>query len=341
MATLNQFQHYSQAENTVTNNVLLMLSNLYQMNPKYYRDYIDGLTEGSGEYEVIPAFRQQVGNKGNGIIDGTIHLKASKIIIETKISSLENYEKLIKYSDSFVTGECNILIHLSSERYSDNEVTLIKRKLLETKRELNILFYSLIYRDLTNQLEEMITNYPYDQQLKKLGEDFKSYCSNMNLIPSEYILRAVACGASYKINVENKLYFAPSSRGYRHFKYLGIYKEQSIRYIGRLENIVEAELNDQKNLTVTSNESSVDEAQEARILSAIQGAHQELGWNISQGHKFFLMNDFAETDFKKTTSGGMLGTKYFSIDDYVTPMSTDIDVIANQLKEIDWNGKPN
>lgn len=58
MAVLNQFQQYSQGENTVTNNVLLMLSNLYEINPKYYEEYIRGLTEDVDSYEVIPSFLQ-------------------------------------------------------------------------------------------------------------------------------------------------------------------------------------------------------------------------------------------------------------------------------------------
>ncbi|MDQ3846152.1 MAG: hypothetical protein M3342_19415, partial [Bacteroidota bacterium] len=93
----------SQGENTVTNNVLLMLSNLYEINPKYYEEFIKGLTEDSDQYEVIPIFRQQVGNRGNGIIDGHIQVKASKIIVETKLHGLEWINKLVKYSQSFIT----------------------------------------------------------------------------------------------------------------------------------------------------------------------------------------------------------------------------------------------
>lgn len=96
MAVLNQFQQYSQGENTVTNNVLLMFSNLYEINPKYYEEFIRGLTEYPDGYNVIPSFQQQVNNQGDGIIDGFIQIHASKIIIETKLHGLEWVEKLIK-----------------------------------------------------------------------------------------------------------------------------------------------------------------------------------------------------------------------------------------------------
>jgi hypothetical protein len=37
---------------------------------------------------VIPNFRQQIKNRGDGIIGGHIQIKASKIIIETKLHGL-------------------------------------------------------------------------------------------------------------------------------------------------------------------------------------------------------------------------------------------------------------
>lgn len=101
MAILNQFQQYSQGENTVTNNVLLMLSNLYRINPKYYEEFVKGIIDDNNEYEVTPIFKQQFGNVGDGIIDGYIQIKASKIIIETKLHGLECVDKLIKYTKSF------------------------------------------------------------------------------------------------------------------------------------------------------------------------------------------------------------------------------------------------
>lgn len=168
MAVLNQFQQYSQGENTVTNNVLLMLSNLYEINPKYYEEFIKGLTE-NDQYEVIPNFRQQVGNRGNGIIDGHIQVKASKIIIETKLNSLECIDKLVKYSKSFDPNEYKLLIHLSSVRYSEIEVEKMENKLSERKELGKINFHSLTYQDLVDQLKELASNYQYEHYLQRLN----------------------------------------------------------------------------------------------------------------------------------------------------------------------------
>ena len=43
---ISQFQKYSQKENTVTNNVLLMFSRLNDLNVNYYKSIIERLNEG-------------------------------------------------------------------------------------------------------------------------------------------------------------------------------------------------------------------------------------------------------------------------------------------------------
>jgi hypothetical protein len=96
MTTLNRFQVYSQGENMVTNNVLLLFSNLYEIHPRYFEEYVSALIEESN-YDTTPIFNQQVNNKGNGFIDGMIDVNPSKIIIETKLQTLENKKKLLKH----------------------------------------------------------------------------------------------------------------------------------------------------------------------------------------------------------------------------------------------------
>ena len=100
MATLNRFQIYSQGENTITNNVLLALAHAYDLSPTYYQELIISLSDESS-YTVGPIFNQQIGNRGEGIIDGHIRILPSTIVVETKISSLERKDKLVKYIKSF------------------------------------------------------------------------------------------------------------------------------------------------------------------------------------------------------------------------------------------------
>ena len=336
MAVLNQFQHYSQGENTVTNNVLLMLSNLYEINPKYYEEYIRGLTEDSGQYEVIPSFRQQIGNRGNGIIDGHIQIKASKIIIETKLHGLEWINKLVKYSKSFDPNEYKLLFHLSSSRYSNNDLEKIEKRLSELKELGKINFHSLTYQDLVDQLKELASNYQYEHYLQRLNEHFESYCLGMRLMPrSNNALRAMACGHSYDLNVKHKFYFDLASRGFSDFNYLGIYKWKTVRQIGLVENIIRANWSEENGLKVENSKFSVTIEQEEKLSEAIRESVAQ-GWGVEKNHRFFLLKDLTKTDFKKTSPGGIFRVRYFNLENILDPIPDNIEAIAEQLKTKTW-----
>ena len=103
---ISQFQKYSQKENTVTNNVLLMLSRLNDLKVDYYKDIIEKISDGEKAYYPQANFIQQVKSE-RGIIDGYIEVKASKIVIETKLAQKELVSKLTKYGEVFRRGAQN------------------------------------------------------------------------------------------------------------------------------------------------------------------------------------------------------------------------------------------
>ncbi|MDD2636560.1 MAG: hypothetical protein PHW82_13795 [Bacteroidales bacterium] len=336
MAVLNQFQHYSQSENTVTNNVLLMLSNLYEINPKYYEEFIKGLTEDSDQYDVIPTFRQQVGNRGNGIIDGHIQIKASKIIIETKLHGLEWINKLVKYSKSFDPKEYKLLIHLSSKKYPQQEIEKIENRLSELKELGKINFQSITYQDLVDQLKELANNYQFEHYLQRLNEHFENYCLGMNLMPrSNNVLRAMACGQSYDLNVKHQFYFDLASRGYSDFKFLGIYKWKSVRYIGIVENMIEADWDEINGLKVKNSKFPITKEQETKLILAIKES-KDKGWGVANDHRFFLLAEFSKTDFKKTSPGGIFRVRFFNLESVLDEVPDNTEMIAEQLKSKTW-----
>ena len=336
MAVLNQFQQYSQGENTVTNNVLLMLSNLYEINPKYYEEFIKGLTEDSDNYEVIPSFRQQVGNKGDGIIDGHIQVKATKIIIETKLHGLEWIEKLVKYGKSFEKNEYSLLFHLSSKKYSIKKIEQIENRLTEIKEVGKINFYSLTYQDLVDQLKELASNYQYEQYLQRLNEHFEAYCLGMGLMPkSNHILRAMACGQSYDLNIKHKFYFDLANRGYSEFNYLGIYKWKSVRYIGKVENMIRADWNEKDGLIIKDSKFDVSVDQQNRLIEAIKESLKK-GWGVDYDHRFFLLKDFEQTDYKKVSPGGIFRVRYFNLENVLNNIPEEMKDLAKELKTKNW-----
>jgi hypothetical protein len=314
-----------------------MLSSIYEINPRFYEEYINSLMDENMLIEVIPSFKQQVNNKGNGFMDGHITTKKTSIIIETKMHSLEAIEKLVKYSDSFRDDEVSVLIHLSASTYQDGQTEEIRDRLMKKGKDKNIKFYSLSYENLVEQLNQLNQQYPYIPELHKLTSNFEQYCQSMDLLPSyKNILRAMACGHSAELNVKHCFYFDFADRGFSDFKYFGVYQKKAVTHIALVENIVEADWSAKDGLKIKDSTRQVTDDQRKRLSLAIQDtiAH---GWSIERDHRFFLLKDLIPTDFRKTSPGGIFRVRYFNLDEVQgSKVSDNILELADRLRQVTW-----
>ena len=338
MGFINPFQIYSKGENTITNNILLLLSNLYRINPKIYELFINSVLPENINYEVIPVFTQQKSQKEGGIIDGYIQTKATKIIIETKIAGLDNTKKLINYCKNENPSETNILIHISDSTFDETTIKSINQKI----RIYNFNFVSITFSELISSLQEIVDEYPFNEELYRLSKDFYYYCSSMDLIKN--VFRIVPCNKSFELNEKYHLYFQPESRGYSNHQFTGIYTAKEVKYIGKVNKVFLAELTKEGKLITEkiSGEGEITTEEENRIISTIKEFPEIYGYgDISKGHIFFLFddNDFCPTKFKKISKYGLLGSRFFDLKvdlkiENVEKLSTL--EIAEKLNDITW-----
>ena len=334
MGFINPFQIYSKGENTITNNILLLLSNLYRINPKIYELFINSVLPENINYEVIPVFTQQKSQKEGGIIDGHIQTKATKIIIETKIAGLDNTKKLINYCKNENPSETNILIHISHSTFDEAAIKSIIGI-------YNFKFVSITFSELLSSLQEITEEYP-NEELYRLSKDFYYYCISMNLIKN--ILRIVPCNKSFELNEKYHLYFQPESRGYSNHQFTGIYTAKEVKYIEKVNKVFLAELTEEGKLITKkiSGNGEITSEEENRIISTIKEFPEIYGYgDISKGHIFFLFDDnnFCPTKFKKTSKYGLLGSRLFDLKvnleiENVERLSTL--EIAEKLNDITW-----
>ena len=338
MGFINPFQIYSKGEDAVTNNILLLLSNLYRINPKIYELFINSILPENINYEVIPVFTQQKSQKERGVIDGHIQTKATKIIIETKIAGLDNTKKLINYCKNENLSETNILIHISDFTFDETTIKSINQK----TRIYNFNFVSITFSELISSLQEIADEYPFNEELYRLSKDFYYYCSSMNLIKN--VFRIVPCNKSFELNKKYHLYFQPESRGYSNHQFTGIYTAKEVKYIGKVNKVFLAELTEEGTLITKkiSGNGEITNEEENRITSTIKEFPEIYGYgDISKGHIFFLFddNDFCPTKFKKTSKYGLLGSRFFDLKldleiENVERLSTL--EIAEKLNDITW-----
>lgn len=332
---ISQFQKYSQRENTVTNNVLLMLSRLNDLNVNYYKSIIERLNEGSEEqnYFPQPIFNQQVSIK-NGVIDGQIEVKASKILIETKIDQIEFQSKIVKYGKVFTENCQNQLWHLSSKKFNEKEVDVINNKLKELYPNIKIQFNNLLFSDLIENLEGICEENTHDMELKLLLEDFRSYCNESNLISNEeYNLLFVPTGFTYNWNKKHKIYYCPTNWHSQKFKYFGLYNWKSVRYISVVETIIVADY-DPKNKKLEIHSKGHTAEQENRLKVGLEELEVAL---IGLKYYIFPIDEFYETNFKKISHGGIQGYRYKDLRDYIDIQEiNDLKGISLRLKDVTW-----
>src|ERR1035437_4842147 len=114
MSEIHYFPRYSQPENVVTNNTLLLLLRLYQYNRFKFERFME-LICADEEVQLASSwlqFRQQKGT-GKSIVDGYISQDSIKIAVETKLTETFDPAQLENHLAVFAAEQHKLLILLS------------------------------------------------------------------------------------------------------------------------------------------------------------------------------------------------------------------------------------
>lgn len=149
----------------------------------------------------------------------------------------------------------------------------------------------------------------------------------------------VACGETLDDNFKYDIYYDPADRKHSPCKYLGIYKNKRIQGVGKIINIVTANKTSDGGLEIINPTKPVTEEQKQRILGIIESSLKNTQWDIRKGEKFWIVDQFYRTNFKKNSPGGLLGKKYFNLKKYIPGLSEKMNAqtIADHLSEQVWD----
>lgn len=332
MKAVHYFQRFSQPENVSTNNTLLLFSRMYQYSPFKFKVFINELL-GDSDINAGIIFKQQESNY-NSIPDGSISQESFKIVIETKLYNSFSVKQLIKHCNSFGDSNLKILLSLSPGIIQNTEI-LSNLKKYNQDNNVNVRHVHVTFKQIIESSRNVID--ASDFEFKQIIDDYEEYCFDSGLIDeSESWMRAVTCGWSLDENFKFNLYYDPATRGYSAHGYIGVYASKSIRGIGKINNIITADkINNKLKIYESVKDVTIDE--ENRILSAIQAAYDNNGWKIDKGHKFFLVDNFYKTNFRKKSKFPLQGTKFFNLLDTLNlDKLPDTKKIAELLNEPTW-----
>ncbi|MGM0743529.1 MAG: hypothetical protein ACQEVT_18385 [Pseudomonadota bacterium] len=337
MAAINHFQRYSQRENHVTNNTMLMLRHVYRTTPGLMEDLLSALLE-DDEIEIGPGFEQQVGGS-HSTPDAVLIQKPLNIYIEAKRgdwlhdTQIEGHLKSIE-SKEHPAGTA-WLVGLTTNHVPEAKVEQWRK--LAKKRGVN--FAIVTYRDLIGAIEAIIDAEP---DLNEILEDYRSFIAAEGLLPDQHRkIVVMLCGQSWAENVAHGVYFEPESRNakWTQAHYLGVYHNKRVSHFGRIVAAAICRKIDGELVVDTEELGKLDDDGRARISAIIDAA--DYFENLrSDAHRYYLVDRFAQTDIRKTSPGGMMGHRYLDIENLTGKepgLGDDLETVAQILNGSEYS----
>ena len=339
MRDVHYFQRYHTKENMHTANAMLLLSRLYYYSPNKFYDFLQYLF---GEEDVdfkVQIKTQLKAGKKETVPDAGISQDSFKIVVETKLYNNFGIDQLKGHIDSFRDENHKLLLTLDCEELIDQEKAIIKDICKDKKvQHVHLTFASLI---------EYISEYIDDRDIEfqDILDDYGEYCDECGLLPrNKFKVVMRLARTTFDKNIELNLYYDGKDKGYSTCGYLGLYKNKSMRAIGKIVkrcviSVKNSDLNDLNDLDVVEEIGSISEEDKKKIKEAIIDAQNYDYDLITRPHRFFLVDKFYETDFQKESKGAPLGKRIFDIcnvlgikDNHLPPVSE----IAELLKGKTW-----
>lgn len=329
---IHYFQRYHSKENVETSNTMLLLSRLYNFSPDKFFTLMNNLFFGESQTPELTFELQHVGE--NSIPDAVIQQPSFKIIVETKLYNQFNNEQLRNHLENFNNEDYKVLLSLDPMPMKKDKKDEIDRYCIEKfVKHINLTFKQLV--------DAVELNYE-DTDISDVVEDFKQYCIDERLIPnSERWLRAIVAGITFDSNIKYSMYYDSTERGYSEFGYLGLYKEKSVRAIGKIKDIIEVEFDKNDNLIAISKKGFLITNDIIENIKGMVIEAGENGYNLKNGkHIFFVVEKFYNTNFYKSTKNPIQKSKYFDLTEiFNKEQLPSTQVIADELNGVSWESK--
>lgn len=335
---IHYFQRYHTKENVATANTLLLLSRLYYYSPaKFYRFIQHKILDGNTNLELY--FQSQY-KSSDSVPDAVIIQPGFKILIETKVESNIDIEQLINHIKSFNENDnYKILITLNKE---DKLKDINAQKLQNAVKDKNIITKHFSFSKIIECVRDILDEHDYE--MIDILDDYSEYCTHDNLINDGWKkMKVRTTGATFNINMKLNVYYDDASNGSSAHDYLGLYKDKSIRAVGKIKTVIKA-IYENNDVKILSDDKNIDSNMKDIIKKAIIDA-DNYGYDLrNTENNYFFVEKFIETDFKKLGKP-LQGSKIFDLTSLIKNNGKEIinkkdmpnvEEIANQLRNKTW-----
>jgi len=308
---IHYFQRYHEKENVATANTMLLLSRLYSYSSdKFFRFLKSEFFSDSFEPEIVFNLQEK---SVESIPDATITQESFKIVVETKMSDWFYSDQLLRHLKSFSDEKYKVMITLAPEL-----MKLEKKKEFEehlkkynTTQTYPVMHINTTFEKIVDAIKDVIDDRDYEMQ--EVLDDYLNYCYNDKLIivsDSWKRMRVQLAGTTFDFNVSENIYYDNIDRGFSAHDYLGLYKEKSVRAIGKIIAIITA-VTTETGIEYKAELGDLTDERKQQINRAIEDG-KNYGY-VLDATRYFFVNKFYETDFKKITPRAPMGSRVFDL----------------------------
>lgn len=334
---IHYFQRYHAKENVATANTMLLLSRLYSYSSdKFFRFMKSEFFSDSFEPEIVFNLQEK---STKSIPDATITQESFKIVVETKMSDWFYSDQLLRHLKSFGDEKYKVIITLAPELMAPKK----KKEFDDQLKKYNatqrypVMHVNTTFEGIIDAIRDVIDDRDYEMQ--DVLEDYLNYCYKDGLIPvsdSWKYLRMQLAGTTIDFNIGNNIYYDKAERGFRAHDYLGLYKQKSVRAIGKICARITA-IETESGIKYTPEFGELTDERKALIQKAMADGDSH-GYDLRTiEHRYFFVENFYETDFKKISAGGSMGSRVFDLTQILaTEKLPETAEIAELLKHKTW-----
>jgi len=332
---IHYFQRYHSKENVHTSNAMLLLSRLYQYSPSKFFDFICNILPDNADIQL--AFNIQEKISGGTVPDATIGQASFKVAIEAKLDGSFTISQLRGHIGTFSREDYKVLLTLDPSPIKAKFKMQIDKMLAEHNQNKNdyVTHKHLTFEEIVNQVSDAIDD--RDRDMQDVLNDYREYCYSSGLIANDWKrMRVQLASATWPVNKALNLYYDNVARRFSGHKYLGLYGGKTVRAIGEIIAIaIIAPVNGELDIDVEVG--SITEDMKSRIWEAV-GDGKNKGYTLHVNkHRYFFVEQFYDTDYKKITKGAPMGTRMFDLCDVLgVDKLPDVETIAQELRLKQW-----
>ena len=331
------FQRYHEKENVATANTMLLLSRLYSYSSdKFFRFLKSEYFSDSFNPEIIFTLQEK---SVDSIPDATITQESFKIVVETKMSDWFYEEQLLRHLNSFSDEKYKVMITLAPELMEKGKKSAFAEKLKKyNEKHLHpVIHINTTFEKMANAISDVLDDRDYDMQ--DVLADYLNYCYTDGLIPFSdawKYMRMQLAGTTFDFNILSNVYYDNAERGFRAHDTLGLYMNKSVRAIGKvIARITAVKVENCVKYNAEFGELTDERKEIIKKAMADGNLH---GYDLETvEHRYFFVEKFYETDFKKVSPRAPMGTRIFDLTQVLgTEYIPDTEDLAERLKNESW-----